>query len=73
MATIVCPTCGRLLADKVIPYENGMREIENNQKLSKEERMNEKIKLIDSLKIPRDRYCCRMRLITYIDLVYVVK
>lgn len=73
MSYIVCPTCNRLLADKIIPYKKGIREIEDNPKLSSQEKDIEKIKLIDSLMIPRDRYCCRMRLMTMIDLVKYVK
>ena len=73
MLYIKCPTCNRVLADKMIPYEIGLKKICDNIKLTPEQVENEKIKLIDSLKIPRDRYCCRMRLITYRRLVNIVK
>lgn len=73
MLYITCPTCNRVLADKMIPYEIGLKKICDNTKLTPEQVENEKIKLIDSLKIPRDRYCCRMRLITYRRLVNIVK
>ena len=70
---IVCPTCGRLLADKYETYEKRLLEINNNKKLSEEERNKEFIKLMDDLEIPKKNYCCRMRLATYIDTYYVIK
>lgn len=73
MLYIVCPTCNRILADKMIVYENGIKKIQDDIKLSDEEKFKEKVKLIDSLEIPKERYCCRMRLMTYRDLVKIVK
>ena len=73
MLYLICPTCNRLLADKMIPYEEGIIRICDNPHLSPAEKEQEKIKLINSLKIPKDRYCCRARLMTYRDLVKIVK
>lgn len=73
MLYLKCPSCNRLLADKVIPYKQGLKKICDNTKLSQEEQDKEKEKLINSLGIPHDRYCCRMRLITYRELVNIVK
>lgn len=73
MLYIKCPTCNRYLADKVITYEAGLKKICDDVKLSPQEQKNKKMELIDSLKIPRDRYCCRMRLITYQPLALIVK
>jgi DNA-directed RNA polymerase subunit N (RpoN/RPB10) len=73
MSYLVCPTCNRLLADKIVPYEEGIIKITDNPQLTQKEKDEEKIKLINSLKIPRDRYCCRARLMTYRDLVKIVK
>lgn len=73
MAYIVCPTCNRLIADKIIPYENGLKKICDAPNLTAQQKDTEKMKLIDSLKIPKDRYCCRMRLMTYRDLTLIVK
>lgn len=70
---IICPTCGRLLADKYLPYEEGLLKINNDKKLKNEDKEKELIKLMDSLDIPKDNYCCRMRLATQIDLYRVIK
>lgn len=70
---IKCPTCGRILADKYLPYEKKILEINNNNKLSEEDRNKEIMKVMDDLQIPRNNYCCRMRLATYIDLYRVIK
>lgn len=70
---ICCPTCNRLLADKTIVYEEGLKKICDNPNLTNSQKDKEKVKLIDSLKIPSERYCCRMRLMTYRDLVSIVK
>jgi len=73
MLYIKCPTCHRNMADKEQAYEEGIKKIVDNPKLTDEEKEAEKIKLIDSFEIPNDRYCCKMRLITYRDLVKIVK
>lgn len=73
MSYIKCPTCNRIIADKCLMYEEGLKKIENNKNLSDEEKQSEKMKLINSLKIPVDRYCCKMRLMTYRDLIKIVK
>jgi DNA-directed RNA polymerase subunit N (RpoN/RPB10) len=64
MLYAVCPTCKMLLADKQIPYETKINEL-NSKGYSEEKYMKEKKKIIDSLGITR--YCCRMRLISYVD------
>lgn len=73
MPYIKCPTCNRLISDKIIPYENGIKKINDDPSLTKEQKEKEKMKLMDSLHIPKDNYCCRMRLMSYKDLVTIVK
>jgi DNA-directed RNA polymerase subunit N (RpoN/RPB10) len=60
-----CPTCGFLLADKEVEYEEGLKKICENEKLTDEEKKKLINTLINNLGIIK--YCCRMRLITYID------
>ena len=67
MLSTVCPTCGFLFADKEIEFEEKLNIICNNKdNLSKDEINNKITILLDNLNI--NRYCCRMRIITYIDL-----
>lgn len=73
MAYLVCPSCNRLIGDKVILFDEGVKKISDDPTLTSEQQTEEKIKLINSFKIPKDRYCCRMRLMTYRDLVTIVK
>ena len=65
----VCPTCKMLLADKQIPYEKAMEDL-SNKNLSDKQISEERKKLFQKLGITR--YCCKMRLISYVDHTKVV-
>jgi len=67
---MVCFTCGKLLGDVQIPYEEDILLIENNTSLSEDEKTNEKAKLLDKYYI--NTYCCRSRVLTYIKLINVI-
>jgi len=62
-----CPTCGFFLGSVVYEFEEKKNKICNNPKLSSFDVEREVQKLIMSLNLRR--YCCRMRLMTYKDLV----
>lgn len=69
-----CFTCGHILADIELDFEEGLNEIENNIKLTNEQKANKKKELIDKL-LPgrwKKRYCCRARLISYVDLIKII-
>jgi len=69
-----CFTCGHVLADIELEYEEKLEEIDNNNKLTMEQKMDQKRKIIDKL-LPgrwKNRYCCRARLISYVDLVKII-
>ena len=66
-----CPTCRTKLADKQLPYEEGMQSICNNKNWDKQEQDKRKMALLDKLEL--NRYCCRMRMISYVDLVQIIK
>jgi DNA-directed RNA polymerase subunit N (RpoN/RPB10) len=70
MLYATCPTCNNLLADKQIFFEKEKEKIENDKNLSKKDREKEIEKLLD--KIGLVRYCCRMRMITYLDQVNII-
>ena len=67
MLYIVCPTCGYFLGQKMIYFETEKEKICNNPTLCNEERDELISKLILSLKLRR--YCCKMRILTYKDLI----
>jgi DNA-directed RNA polymerase subunit N (RpoN/RPB10) len=67
MLYISCPTCGYFLGLKTIEYEKGKEEICNNPDLSELQRNDELTKLLLGLRLRR--YCCKMRMMTYKDLV----
>jgi DNA-directed RNA polymerase subunit N len=66
----VCPTCQNLLADKQLKYEEELEKICNDKKLNDEQMQKKKEKLLDDLGIKR--YCCRMRVISYLDQVKLI-
>ena len=69
-----CFTCGHVLADIELEYEEKLEEIDNNNKLNAEQKMDQKRKIIDKL-LPgrwKTRYCCRTRLISYVDLIKII-
>ena len=67
MLYTTCPTCGFFLGQKTEEYEKKKNDICSNPKLSKKEREEEISKLLKSMGFRR--YCCRMRMMTYKDLV----
>lgn len=69
---VKCPSCGRILGDKEIIYEEGIKKI-NSEILTDEERQKKISELINSLEIPQNCYCCKTRLMTYVDTYYIVK
>ncbi len=66
----VCPTCQNLLADKQLRYEDELEKICNDKKLNSDQQQEQKKKLLDDLGL--SRYCCRMRMISYVDQVKII-
>jgi DNA-directed RNA polymerase subunit N (RpoN/RPB10) len=73
MLNLKCPTCNRLLDDKSIPYKKGLKKICDDTTLTPEEINKKKAELVNSLGIPLHRPCCRAALMTYRELVNIVK
>lgn len=65
----VC-TCGRLLADIQIEYDNGVKRINDNDKLTTVEKNIELTKLVNKFHIKR--YCCKVRLMTPVNLAETI-
>jgi DNA-directed RNA polymerase subunit N (RpoN/RPB10) len=66
-----CPTCGTILANKQLPYEQMTEELCESKTLSQEELDKKRMEILDKLNIKR--ICCRSRVITYIDKVKLIK
>jgi DNA-directed RNA polymerase subunit N (RpoN/RPB10) len=67
MLYITCPTCGYFLGLKTMEWETKSAEICNNPKYTNEEKEKKKSELLLSLGLRR--YCCKMRMLTYKDIV----
>jgi DNA-directed RNA polymerase subunit N (RpoN/RPB10) len=65
-----CPTCRTCLANKQIPFEKGMEEICALSK-NEDEKDLMKEKLLDKLQVKR--WCCRPRVLCYVDLTEIIK
>lgn len=66
-----CPTCRTLLANKQLIFEKELEKICNNNQLTEKQKDEEKMKLLDRLELKR--YCCRMRMLTYVKLIEIIK
>ena len=70
MLYMSCPTCGFFIGQKTEEYEIKKSEICSNPKLTKKDKEEQISKLLKSLNFRR--YCCKMRLMTYKDMVYEI-
>jgi len=70
MKYVVCPTCGKVLADVELEYETKNLEI-TSSKLSDKEKSIKRKELIESMGITR--YCCKMRILTQVDPYKVIR
>ncbi len=74
MLYMKCPTCKQLLGDRQLIYEQLNEFIHKEYNLGNidEEQFNKlKKELVNSLNL--DRYCCKMRLMTYTQMVDMLK
>ncbi len=77
----VCPTCGSLLSNIQIPYQNDIRELCDKYNLDPEtisksatnnKQFNDERIAILNKYTDKDRICCRMRLSNFSDLVRII-
>lgn len=66
-----CPTCGKILANIEVDYEKAKDKICDNPSLTEEQKNKAKRNLVNSLGL--ERYCCKTRLLTYLDTVKIIK
>jgi DNA-directed RNA polymerase subunit N (RpoN/RPB10) len=65
-----CPSCGKNFAKIQLPFEEGKNKICGNNKLTQDEKNKLISKLLDELKVKK--WCCRMRVISYVDLAKII-
>jgi len=80
MLYMVCPTCGELLGDKQLIYNQKLKEICDKFNINDDllargfdktpEFVEERQNLIKSL---FKNICCKMRVINYVELVKIIK
>lgn len=76
MLYIKCPTCKNLLGNKQLYFEEKFSEICKDlemNKITQEEADKKKTDLVNFLIPNKDKYCCRMRLMTYKRLIEIIK
>ncbi|AYV78859.1 MAG: hypothetical protein Edafosvirus40_4 [Edafosvirus sp.] len=71
MLYVKCPTCRQLLGNKQLLYETELQKICDDPAVVESDKDELKIKLVNSLGL--ERYCCKMRLMTYKRLIDFVK
>jgi DNA-directed RNA polymerase subunit N (RpoN/RPB10) len=70
MKYVICPTCGKVLADIEIDYEIKSHEIMTST-LSEKDKIIKRRELIENMGVKR--YCCKMRVFTQVDPYKVIR
>ena len=78
----ICPTCGALLSNIQLPYQRDIKELCERYNIDLDlatrgiinniEYNVEKIKILDKY-TDVNRYCCRMRLLNFTDIVKIIE
>lgn len=71
MIYLKCPSCGYIMGNRQRMYDIGLDEIESNPNNDEQKKLELKQKLLDSLEL--ERYCCKMRVITYKNKTEIIK
>lgn len=71
MLYLRCPSCGTKLANHELEYEEKLKQICNNPNLSDKQEREAKEKLVNSFGLKR--YCCKTRLMSYVDVIKIIK
>ena len=70
MLYLTCPTCGYCLGNKQLELEKEKKKICDNPNLTSTQKETKIKEAINNLNLRR--YCCKMRLISYIDTVQII-
>ena len=69
MLQMRCPTCGTLLGDIQLIHEEEIKKIDSS-KLFEADKNKKKEDLINTYGL--ERYCCKTRLLGYVDIVNII-
>lgn len=70
MYYLKCPSCGNIISNRIIKINEEYDKINNDFKLSDEEKEKKRTDVINSLKLKR--YCCKSRLMTLPNLIDII-
>ena len=70
MYYLKCPSCGNIISNRIIKINEEYDKINNDFKLSNEEKEKKRTEVINSLKLKR--YCCKSRLMTLPNLIDII-
>lgn len=70
MYYLKCPSCGNIISNRIIKINEEYDKINNDFKLSDEEKDKKRTDVINSLKLKR--YCCKSRLMTLPNLIDII-
>jgi DNA-directed RNA polymerase subunit N (RpoN/RPB10) len=70
MLYMSCPTCGTFLGQKTIQFEINKKKICDDPTILQEDKDIQITELLLSLGL--DNYCCKMRFMTYKDIVDII-
>jgi DNA-directed RNA polymerase subunit N (RpoN/RPB10) len=70
MYYLKCPSCGNIISNRIIKINEEYDKINNDFKLSNEEKEKKRTEVINSLKLKR--YCCKTRLMTLPNLIDII-
>lgn len=66
-----CPSCGTFIGNRLLYYNTHLEAIMSDPNKTEEEKMQLKTELVNSLGL--ERYCCKMRVITFINLPTIIR
>jgi len=65
MSYIVCPTCGYFIGQIIVEFEKKKKIINDDPKILNDNKGKKIALLIKEMNLPR--YCCSMRVLSYLD------
>ena len=71
MMYLKCPTCNTVIGNRNIKYAEQLERIINDLTLTNENKRKLKSELVNSLGLPNP--CCKMRVMSYVELIGLIQ